>query len=415
MTLLLFAPWLPISLRQVFAQPNLSAPIAGDQILRILFGHFAFGITFEQALGNLGFAVVFLLLFGLLPAFGHRSGWNLLLPLAWLAVSVGIYLYLGLTTRYLRFLLPAQLAFALWLGRGVWLLWRLHVRERHIAVRSLPKAAALVAMAALFLAELNGLDALYHDADFQRDDVRGLVAGIESEARDGDAVLLSAAGLQEVVGYYYVGAAPLYALPTGADADVTRSQVSDIVNQHDRLHVVLYGVAEQDPTQIVEATLNSDAFEIDDRWVNDLRYLRYAGSAPLSAPRPLDLAFGAEIVLRSYALSAATVGAGDALRVELKWSALAPPRKRYKVFLQLLDAAGNLVAQRDSEPAAGSAPTTGWQPGEVISDKHALLIPAGLPAGDYKLIAGLYDSSDPTARLPVAGDTFVELEAITLD
>ena len=414
-TLLLFAPWLPVSLRQIFSQPNLSQPIAIDQLLRLLQGNFAFGITFEQSAGNLGFVVVFLLLFGLLPAVGRRSAWHLLLPVAWILISAAIYLYLGLTTRYLRFLLPAQLAFALWLGRGVWLLSSRQVRERHMVLRMMPKLAALIALGVLLLALIKGLDALYDGSEFRRDNIRGLVAQIEGDLGENDALLVSAAGLQEVLSYYYAGDAPVYALPTTADDEQTRSQVREIIAAHQHLHVILYGAAEQDPNRIVETTLNTEAFEISDGWVDDLRYVQYNSPLPLSEPQPTDLAFGTEITLRSFALSSDTLAAGDALQVRLVWSAREKLSQRYKVFLQLLNADGALVAQRDSEPSAGSSPTTAWPPDVRIVDNHALLIPPELPAGAYTLIAGLYDVNDAKARLPVAGNTFVELGTFMVD
>ncbi len=414
-TLLLFAPWLPVSMRQIFSQPNLSQPIAADQLLRLLQGTFAFGITFEQFAGNLDFVIVFLLLFGLLPAGGRRSAWNLLLPVAWVLISAGIYLYLGLTTRYLRFLLPAQLAFALWLGRGVWLLWSRQVRHRHIALRKIPKLAAAVALGALLLALFNGLDALYRGSEFQRDDIRDLVAQIEDDLGANNALLVSAAGLQEVLSYYYSSAAPVYALPTSADKERTRSQVREIIAAHQRLHVIFYGAAEQDPNRIVETTLNTEAFEISDAWVDDLRYVQYHSPLPLRKPRQTDLSFGTEITLKSYAPSSETLAAGDALQVQLIWTANTTPNQRYKVFLQLLNADGALVAQRDSEPSAGTNPTTVWPSGAKIVDNHALLIPSDLPAGVYTLIAGLYDVNNANARLPVAGNTFVELRTFIVN
>ena len=73
-----------------------------------------------------------------------------------------------------------------------------------------------------------------------------------------------------------------------------------------------------------------------------------------------------------------------------------------------------MVAQRDSEPAGGSAMTTAWQVGEAIVDINALAIPPELPAGDYTLIVGLYDIGDPSARLPVGDGTFIKLVTLTL-
>ena len=96
-------------------------------------------------MGNMIFAIYFFLLLGLMPAKGGarkpRSGWNTLLPLTWVLLSALIYLALELTTRFTRFLLPAQLAFALWLGRGFWVLWDL-ASPRSVAAAILPAGGA---------------------------------------------------------------------------------------------------------------------------------------------------------------------------------------------------------------------------------------------------------------------------------
>ena len=413
LTLLLFAPWLPVSLRQVFAQPNLSQALPLDQTLRQILGHFAYGNTFEHNFQDMTFFVYFFLLFGLIPTvIRRRALWDIAIPVAWVIVSLAIYLYLGLTTRYLRFLLPAQMAFALWLGRGVWMAWRLHRRDWATRWRDKAKYTVVLGLAFTLLPFLGNLGLLYYHPAFQRDDVRGLVARIEDRLGEEDAVLVSAAGLQEVLSYYYTGEAPVYALPSSSDEDATRSQVRAIIDSHDRIQVIFYGAAEQDPKLSVETTLNREAFAISDEWVDDLRYLQYSSPQPLREAIRVDAQFGADIRLHSYALSEDEPAAGDLLLAELVWMAEATPRGRYKVFLQLLDGEGALVAQRDSEPAGGSARTTNWLPGETVVDKHGLLIPADLPAGDYTLIAGLYDIDDPGARLPVGDSSYVNLGII---
>ena len=419
LSLLLFSPWIPTALSQVFAQPNIAAPIALDNLLREIGGIFAFGLTYELGLGNMIYVVLFLLALGLLPSAGllppdrrGRAVWNMLLPVAWLVVSVGIYLAMDLGMRYLRFLLPAQLACALWMGRGLWVLWSLPISARlsaglspHLsALRLMPKLAAALAAGGLLLVQFNALPILYQHADFQRDDLRGLVRQIEADLHADDALIVSAAGLAEVLGYYYRAAAPVYGLPLSADADRTQAQVKEIIAAHERLHVIFYGAAEQDPEGLVEATLNQNAFEISDVWVGDLRYAQYASPGDFSDAQPLNARFGQHITLASVVLG--TLGAqaalpGDVLQVQFTWVAAAALEKRYKVFLQLLNADGALVAQRDSEPVAGLAKTVDWQPGAPVIDNHALLLPIELPPGDYQLIAGLYDIDDAAARLSV--------------
>ena len=73
--------------------------------------------------------------------------------------------------------------------------------------------------------------------------------------------------------------------------------------------------------------------------------------------------------------------AGEVSQLQLIWQALEKPTRRYKVFLQLLDARDQVIAQRDSEPVGDGRPTDTWQPGEVISDNHGVLIPPGTPPG----------------------------------
>ncbi len=82
-----------------------------------------------------------------------------------------------------------------------------------------------------------------------------------------------------------------------------------------------------------------------------------------------------------------------ALAVDLVWRAAsdAPPEKDYTVFVQLLDASGQLMAQSDAPPAAGERPTTGWRAGEVITDGHTLPLPPGVRVSDGTLIVGMYD------------------------
>jgi hypothetical protein len=95
---------------------------------------------------------------------------------------------------------------------------------------------------------------------------------------------------------------------------------------------------------------------------------------------------------------------GDSLGLTLVWRSLAGDLlSRYNVFVHLVDGAGEIVTQSDSEPAGGLRPTTSWREGEVISDAHALNIPADIGPGEYTLWAGLYDP-ETSQRLPVYVD-----------
>jgi hypothetical protein len=73
------------------------------------------------------------------------------------------------------------------------------------------------------------------------------------------------------------------------------------------------------------------------------------------------------------------------------------------------------VAQRDSEPNNNTALTNLWQVGETVQDNHAILLPSHLSTGDYRLIVGMYDINDASARLLTEdGADFVEVATLSL-
>jgi len=101
---------------------------------------------------------------------------------------------------------------------------------------------------------------------------------------------------------------------------------------------------------------------------------------------------------------------GSNLSVRLGWQAGETiPSADYTVFLQLLGPNG-VIAQSDAYPTSQIEqmalvyPTTSWAANEVILDYHTLAIPADLPAGDYQLIAGMYNLAQNGVRLPVTLD-----------
>jgi hypothetical protein len=99
-----------------------------------------------------------------------------------------------------------------------------------------------------------------------------------------------------------------------------------------------------------------------------------------------------------------TVGAGETLRPRLYWQAQATMDEDYIVFVHLLDQGGNLRAQQDCQPQKGDYPTSLWRRGEVIWDGHEIPLPPYLPAGTYRLVAGMY-LLESMERLPVFDET----------
>ncbi len=82
---------------------------------------------------------------------------------------------------------------------------------------------------------------------------------------------------------------------------------------------------------------------------------------------------------------------GDHVPVTLLWQSYENINNEHYVFLQAIDKAGIPRALRDLPPVNGTFPTSAWQAGDLIRDPHQLYLPADMPAGEYRLITGLYD------------------------
>ncbi|MBE2238271.1 MAG: hypothetical protein IAE81_10800 [Caldilineaceae bacterium] len=119
--------------------------------------------------------------------------------------------------------------------------------------------------------------------------------------------------------------------------------------------------------------------------------------------RPIEAVLGDAIRLHGANIELENGDAqGDALTVRLVWQALAPLATSEQVFVHLVGPDGALVAQSDALPAAGYG-VEQWIAGEVVVDPHRLALPAALPVGRYRLVAGMYN--------PITGERLVAVTA----
>ncbi len=118
----------------------------------------------------------------------------------------------------------------------------------------------------------------------------------------------------------------------------------------------------------------------------------------------LDAKFGHMIALDGVTIREASVTAGDDLAFILYWHTVQPPDFDYAVFVHLLDASGNKVAQLDGQPHDGNGrlPFTAWVAGQLVIEPQRLPLPKNVAAGEYHLIVGVYNWQDGK-RLPVTG------------
>ena len=92
---------------------------------------------------------------------------------------------------------------------------------------------------------------------------------------------------------------------------------------------------------------------------------------------PVGLNYGDMIELSAASIDANSFHPGDVVPLTLYWRALQQPDADYAVSLRLLDPQGAAIYQIDSQhPVLGMAPTSGWQPGEVVGDYYELQLPS---------------------------------------
>ncbi len=417
--LILYLPWLPIAWDKMWGYGPISEQHSPGFVLARWLQVLSVGETAPAdewtrwlTVGIVGLAV-FGAWSGLVPTHAkgadrHRKVQASTVALILLTLAPAMLMIsLSLTGRPAyrpKFFLIASPAFCLLTGAGIALLERPAGDRRDMSSR----LWLLLGVTIVSIGAMRSLYNYYFDPRYARSDYRGIAAFIQSRERAGDAILLDAPNQWEVFTYYYHGRAPVYpvcrARPPRADA--VTAELSEISAEHRRLFALYWATAESDPQRIVERWLATNAFKAADTWYGDVRLAVYALPASLSPPAMAhslaDVRLGDEIALRGYSLAPETVHPGDILQVTLFWQALATPSGRYKVFLHLVNAEGQLVAQYDEEPGDGMDLTINWRAErEVFADRCGVWLPDSLPSGSYRLLMGMYDLSG-TPRLPIS-------------
>ncbi len=296
--------------------------------------------------------------------------------IAWLVNPIMPFFF----PRYLLLILPA---FYLLVARG------LHLLKNHRAI------VMSVGLIALLIGSGRGLYGYYTDEQFIKGQYGQMMTYVEQHARPDD-VLLLANPLQKRLFEYY--------RPEGIKAHyVGEATLSDVAKQHQRIWLVRFGnPAVYDPNGNLNrwfSTHGSKAHTSDWTDANLSLYVMQA-AADDQPQHQVDVQLGESIWLEGYSLGADTLTPGDTLILTLFWTTTAPLNQRYTVFTHLMDPNGVLQAQMDSEPQGGSLPTDQWPVDQTITDNYAILLPKGIPAGDYQLNVGMYQLTTGE-RLPI--------------
>jgi mannosyltransferase len=434
---LAFLPWLAYAGNQLVTWPAISEVMAPFDMAFHVLSAFVFKIDTPldaESWVVAAYGVFFLV--GLLPSLDllKQSVWGILIAALWTLVPLAAMFAVSLQRPAYdpKFLLLATPGFFILVARGLSILSpgfflreraRRHSQERSGVVRSAMTWQFLLTFGIVASGALIGARDVYYDPRLQRDDYRGIASYISAMATAKDAVLVDAPGQIEVFRYYYHGPADVKTLPVGRplDLNATRGVLDDLVARYRNLYAVFWATEQADPGKLVESYLGTHAFKASDVWHGDVRLAEYA--LPLAfqsgGAQTVRQRFGDEIELIQYDIGAPlepenapdrlhVVKSGSILPIDLRWLALKQPSANYKVFVHLLDAGGNIVSQRDSEPVSGFRPTGTWKPGESISDPTGVLIPISTPSGRYTIELGLYRPEDGTRlHLASGGDHFL--------
>jgi len=127
----------------------------------------------------------------------------------------------------------------------------------------------------------------------------------------------------------------------------------------------------------------------------DLQRLETTAALPDGTPVVLPVSFGGRLAFLGYEwLHSADISSVTLLTY---WRVETPSSATLKVFVHLIDDAGEPVAQHDG---LGSPPR-GWESGDLIVQRHLIPLPASLPAGLHTPVLGLYETQGLGSRLPV--------------
>jgi 4-amino-4-deoxy-L-arabinose transferase-like glycosyltransferase len=127
-------------------------------------------------------------------------------------------------------------------------------------------------------------------------------------------------------------------------------------------------------------------------------------TSDFDVPNPQHINFGNQIELTGYDISSLSVGDGETVELKLYWRGLQSMSADYVVFANIIDRQSlTKYADSNAMPVEWTRPTSTWEIGEIIVDRHTLTIRDNAESGIYSIEVGLYLQEDGFPRLPVIG------------
>jgi hypothetical protein len=267
-------------------------------------------------------------------------------------------------------------------------------------------AAALVTLVALAW----GTRAFVHDYTqlrYSESTQKQAVDRLRASALPGDGlVITSREAFDSIAPFLPEQEARLYTRDDGEfRPEAFEEQWADFVTRHPRIWLLLdyAGGQNADWNDYLTESMRQGSHEMSDEWVGQEQRLFLYASDGLESGRleEFDAVFGGSVRLQSVSLGGEPLGGGDALRLTLRWQALEERGAEQKVFLHLLSAEGQILAQRDVtlEPFGGD-------------QRVGLLLPLDLAPGIYRLRIGIYDPATGERLTLPTGEDGLTIEEI---
>jgi hypothetical protein len=109
----------------------------------------------------------------------------------------------------------------------------------------------------------------------------------------------------------------------------------------------------------------------------------------LDVEHPVGADLGGKVRLLGYNIESG-FRPEDNIHLTLFWQCLEEMEQSYTIFIHLVDARDNIMAQKDNPPVDGFHSTTNWEVGETVRDQYDLVIPPDVSSGEYRLKVGMY-------------------------
>jgi hypothetical protein len=171
---------------------------------------------------------------------------------------------------------------------------------------------------------------------------------------------------------------------------------------------------------LIALNLAASLFALFGMLIPTYRMPATASAQALRNSGQLDANIGDTARVLGVQIGSRVVSPGQSLKVTIYIQPLSRTDVPYTVFLHLEQPAGPPIAQADSYPGLGNYASTVWDIGRPFADVYQLTVPAGAPAGDTRLVYGLYNGATGD-RLPVSGanagsadQAWVQLGTVTI-